>query len=110
MAFGGPAGANEESPDGLTKGTQIKMVEAIHKHPSSRFSQGFQSNDLALVQLLEPFNFTDGLVQSICMSEKPVESEQSCVTAGWSDAEKGGEFPNLLQILSGSKSLIRSNL
>ncbi|XP_059087238.1 uncharacterized protein LOC131883724 isoform X1 [Tigriopus californicus] len=90
VAFGGPAGANEDSPDGLTDGTQIKMIEAIHKHPSSQFSQGFQSNDLALVQLLEPFNFTDGLVQSICMSDKPVEPEQTCVTAGWSDAEKGG--------------------
>eukprot|EP00095_Tigriopus_kingsejongensis_P006172 maker-scaffold40_size501252-snap-gene-4.18 protein:Tk06172 transcript:maker-scaffold40_size501252-snap-gene-4.18-mRNA-1 annotation:"Enteropeptidase" len=92
VAFGGPAGPNEESTDGLSTGTQIKMVEQIIKHPGSRYSQGFQSNDLALIQLVEPFNFTksDKLVQGICLSNSPIEGGQMCVTAGWSDDEEGG--------------------
>ena len=89
VAFGGPAGPNASSPDGLKPGTQIKMVRRALTHPSAHSAQGFLAYDVALVELLEPFDF-NGLVGAICMADVDQGESKECVTAGWTDASEGG--------------------
>ena len=91
VAFGGPAGPNSQSPDGLKAGTQVNLVNRIVGHPNSRFSQGFQSNDVALVELLEPFTLNK-FVSAICLAREEEARDEAvlCVTAGWSHSLNGG--------------------
>ena len=95
VAFGGPAGPNSESPDGLKAGTQVNLVNRIVGHPNSRFSQGFQSRDVALVELLEPFELNK-FVSAICLTDEDSRADAVlCVTAGWSHSLNGGKDDNL---------------
>ena len=90
--FGGPAGpADSDDDDGLKTGTQIRSVKRIAAHPASRYSSGFTASDLALVELLEPFEFGD-LVDGACLADDDaeVQDEQLCITAGWSSDDKDG--------------------
>merc|ERR1719264_1622459 len=84
VLFGGPAGG-----DLAVNGTQIKTVQDIVSHPQTRRSQHLFSNDLALVRLEEPLEFNDE-VSSICVAAKIPDSDQLCVTAGWTAGEEAG--------------------
>ena len=95
VAFGGPAGPESQSPDGLKTGTQIKMVKRLVANPSVKFNQGFYSNDIVLVELLEPFEF-NSMVNGICLAEEDVKPGQLCVTAGWSTVGDGGKCKCIL--------------
>ena len=87
MAFGGPASPGDNK-DGLQSGTQIKTIREIISHPEFSYSQGFYSQDLALVLLEKPFDFTE-LVKPICLSEEDVLPTQKCFVAGWSYPDEG---------------------
>ena len=84
VLFGGPAGGNLG-----VNGTQIKTVRDIVSHPQNRRSQHLFSNDLALVRLEEPLEFNEE-VSSICVASKIPDSDQLCVTAGWTAGEEAG--------------------
>ena len=84
VLFGGPAGGNLD-----VNGTQIKTVRDIVSHPQNRRSQHLFSNDLALVRLEDPLEFNDE-VSSICVASKIPDSDQLCVTAGWTAGEEAG--------------------
>ena len=90
MAFGGPAGGPSASGnDSLQPKTQIKMVDRITVHPKAKMERGFFSNDVALIELLDPFNFNT-LVNAVCIAETEPKLGQLCVTAGWSGVKKEG--------------------
>lgn len=97
VVFGGPAGPSTNSEDGLSNGTQIKMVRRMISHPAANFRQGLRTADVALVELLEPFEL-NSMVNSICLAEEDIKPGQLCVTAGWADAEKGTKEMTLFYI------------
>ena len=71
--------------------TQIQIqiqVEDIVSHPKTRRSQHLQSNDLALVLLEEPLEF-NAETSSICAASEEPQTDQLCVTAGWTSAGAG---------------------
>ena len=68
---------------------QIQIqVEDIVSHPKTRRSQHLQSNDLALVLLEEPLEF-NAETSSICAASEEPQTDQLCVTAGWTSAGAG---------------------
>jgi hypothetical protein len=59
------------------------------------------SNDIALITVTEPFNFTDPNVQPIEMflsADAPIPADTLCNSTGWGLTSGGGLFlPNALQ-------------
>lgn len=72
-------GANNRDVQEQTQ--RIASVETIHSHTDHVY---FQANDIALLQLETPVNYTD-YIQPVCLPEKdevlPLYS--TCYTVGW---------------------------
>lgn len=89
VAFGGPAGPSNSTEDGLNEESQIRVVRRLITPPSTRQDQGFVVDDVILVELLDPFQYSAAL-RGICMAEAELQPGQLCVTAGWDKTKDGG--------------------
>ena len=61
---------------------ETRRIVKVVPHPQVKFNQFLFSNDLALVKLDEPLQFTAN-VGAVCLPEQEIQPRQICVTAGW---------------------------
>ena len=87
VVFAGPAGPSATSPDGLDNGTQIKLIKRFVIHPKADFAEGIRSNDVALIEVDEAFDFNP-YVSNVCIADGPIANGLKCVTAGWTHSEE----------------------
>nr|XP_033784128.1 ovochymase-2 isoform X2 [Geotrypetes seraphini]XP_033784129.1 ovochymase-2 isoform X2 [Geotrypetes seraphini]XP_033784130.1 ovochymase-2 isoform X2 [Geotrypetes seraphini]XP_033784131.1 ovochymase-2 isoform X2 [Geotrypetes seraphini] len=77
---------------------QRRSVKQIVLHPE--FNMLTMGQDVALLQLSEPFQFT-AYVRPACLpaTDRVVQPSSLCVVTGWGAQEQGGKYPNKLQQL-----------
>ncbi|XP_068086378.1 uncharacterized protein [Anabrus simplex] len=83
VAFGGGSMFEVDKPE-----TQIREVQNIVPYPQVKYNQFLFNNDIALIELSQPLQFTR-YVGAICLPEKDIEPRQLCVTAGWGYTSPG---------------------
>nr|XP_032833052.1 MAM and LDL-receptor class A domain-containing protein 1-like [Petromyzon marinus] len=76
--------------------SQSVAISAIHIHPG--YSSSSNDNDIALMRLAQPVEFTD-YIAPVCLPEgdQDFPADMTCAIAGWGNTREGGGSPDALQ-------------
>jgi secreted trypsin-like serine protease len=78
----------------LGEGQKRRIVEH-RRHPQYKRPSS-QSNDLLLLKLESPFDYSD-VVNSACLPSTPIPVGSQCWISGWGTLRAGGSTPQILQ-------------
>ena len=97
-------GANNRNSTEQTQ--RIAKVETVHSHTDHEY---FIKNDIALIQLESPVEYTD-YIQPVCLPEKSEDLPlySTCYTVGWGKTKWDGKLTQM-HLLRQLKNVIKSN-
>lgn len=81
----------------VEKEENARNISSIVPYPQVKFNQFLYSNDIALVELEKPLEFSND-IGAVCLPEKEIKpntmggNQPICVTAGWGMDQPGRKY------------------
>lgn len=76
---------------------QVVQIQAIYVHPDYEQDGQAHINDIALLKLQQPLNFTKFKIGPVCLPQKDQEPPGTCLLAGWGHTKEDGELSQALR-------------